>query len=126
MFYWMCFFVAVLTEITGTLSMKYAIMTDGTLGMSIMYIMITCSYICLAIAIKRIPLGVAYAIWEGIGGFFITVFSVFFFKEPMNVIKLTGLLVLLAGIILVKSGEKKSLLKLTRHVKKEGRHHAKR
>lgn len=109
MLYWLCFFIAVLTEIIGTLTMKHFSVMGGSFGLIVMYIMIIFSYLFLAIAIKRIALGVAYALWEGIGGFFITVFSVMLFGESMTIIKFTGLLMLLGGIILVKSGTKKPL-----------------
>ncbi len=38
--------------------------------------MIATSYIFVAIAVKKVALGVAYALWEGIGIVIITTFSV--------------------------------------------------
>lgn len=104
MLYWVYLVIAIATEIVSTLSMKHASMTGEHFGYLVMYVMITCSYICLAIAIKRIALGVAYALWEGIGTFFITIFSIMLFNEPMNWVKAFGLLMLLIGLSLVKSG----------------------
>ncbi|MCO9667080.1 multidrug transporter subunit MdtJ, partial [Salmonella enterica subsp. enterica serovar Montevideo] len=43
---------------------------------ALMLVMITLSYIFLSFAVKKIALGVAYALWEGIGILFITIFSV--------------------------------------------------
>jgi spermidine export protein MdtJ len=98
MLYWVYLVIAIATEIVSTLSMKHASMTGEHFGYLVMYVMITCSYICLAMAIKRIALGVAYALWEGIGTFFITIFSIMLFNEPMNWVKA------LIGLSLVKSG----------------------
>ncbi|HDJ2774378.1 TPA: multidrug transporter subunit MdtJ, partial [Serratia rubidaea] len=67
----------------------------------------TASYILLSVAIKRVALGVAYALWEGIGILFITLFSVLWFDEPVSMLKLLGLATLIAGIMLVKSGTRK-------------------
>lgn len=53
-------------------------------------------------------LGVAYALWEGIGIVIITTFSVLWFGESLSALKLGGLAMLIAGITLIKSGTKKS------------------
>lgn len=68
---------------------------------------ITLSYIFLSFAVKKIALGVAYALWEGIGILFITIFSVLLFDEALSTMKIAGLLTLVAGIVLIKSGTRK-------------------
>jgi spermidine export protein MdtJ len=69
-----------------------------------MLVMIALSYILLSFAIKRIALGVAYAMWEGVGIMFITLFSVLLFDEALSAVKVAGLLTLILGIVLIKSG----------------------
>ncbi|MBV6695473.1 multidrug transporter subunit MdtJ, partial [Serratia quinivorans] len=76
--------------------------------MIVMWLMIATSYIFLAIAVKKVALGVAYALWEGIGIVIITTFSVLWFGESLSALKLGGLAMLIAGITLIKSGTKKS------------------
>lgn len=106
MFYRLFLLLAILFEVTGTLSMKYASVHGYYLGHIIMYIMITCSYLCLAIAVKRIPLGIAYALWEGIGTVFILFFSIILFNDPMNLQKIVALIIIFISIALIESGEK--------------------
>ncbi|EBY9392891.1 Re/Si-specific NAD(P)(+) transhydrogenase subunit alpha [Salmonella enterica subsp. enterica serovar Java] len=65
------------------------------------------TYIFLSFAVKKIALGVAYALWEGIGILFITIFSVLLFDEALSTMKIAGLLTLVAGIVLIKSGTRK-------------------
>lgn len=57
---------------------------------------------------KKIALGVAYALWEGIGILIITLFSVMLFDETLSTMKIAGLTTLVAGIVLIKSGTRKS------------------
>ncbi|UWS46735.1 SMR family transporter [Klebsiella variicola] len=52
-------------------------------------------------------LGVAYALWEGIGILLITVFSVLLFDESLSPLKIAGLTTLVVGIVLIKSGTQK-------------------
>ena len=107
MFYWILLALAIVAEITGTLSMKWASVSDGSTGFILMLVMITLSYIFLSFAVKKIALGVAYALWEGVGILLITLFSVMIFDETLKTMKIAGLTTLVAGIVLIKSGTRK-------------------
>ncbi|QXW41777.1 multidrug/spermidine efflux SMR transporter subunit MdtJ [Klebsiella grimontii] len=109
MFYWILLVLAIVAEITGTLSMKWASVSGGHTGFILMLVMIALSYIFLAFAVKKIALGVAYALWEGIGILLITIFSVLLFDETLSTIKIAGLVTLVAGIVLIKSGTQKTV-----------------
>ncbi|MCE0490051.1 multidrug/spermidine efflux SMR transporter subunit MdtJ [Pantoea sp. Mb-10] len=102
--YWILLALAIVAEITGTLSMKWASLHGGRAGYIFMLAMIALSYIFLSFAVKKIALGVAYAMWEGIGILLITLFSVTLFDEAISLMKIAGLTTLVAGIVLVKSG----------------------
>ena len=107
MFYWIVLALAIVAEITGTLSMKWASTSGGSAGFIMMLVMIALSYIFLAFAVKKIALGVAYALWEGIGILLITLFSVTLFDESLSPMKIAGLATLVVGIVLIKSGTRK-------------------
>ena len=109
MFYWILLALASVAEITGTLSMKWASVSGGHIGFILMLVMIALSYIFLAFAVKKIALGVAYALWEGIGILLITLFSVLLFDEALSPIKMAGLATLVVGIVLIKSGTQKAV-----------------
>ncbi|MCU6671428.1 multidrug/spermidine efflux SMR transporter subunit MdtJ [Enterobacteriaceae bacterium H4N4] len=108
MFYWILLALAIVAEIVGTLSMKWASVSGGHAGFILMLMMISLSYIFLSFAVKKIALGVAYALWEGVGILLITLFSVMLFDEPLSMMKIAGLTTLVAGIILIKSGTRKT------------------
>ncbi|WP_333609984.1 multidrug/spermidine efflux SMR transporter subunit MdtJ [Pantoea piersonii] len=104
MFPWVLLLLAIFSEIIGTLAMKWSSVDESGTGYLIMLVMIACSYIFLSFAVKKIALGVAYALWEGIGIVLITIFSVQMFDEPLSLMKIAGLTVLIAGIMLIKTG----------------------
>ncbi|MDR5617746.1 multidrug/spermidine efflux SMR transporter subunit MdtJ [Arsenophonus sp.] len=118
MIYWIFLASAIVIEVIGTLSMKYSSVSGDMTGLLVMYFMIASSYILLAMAVKKVALGVAYALWEGIGVIFITAFSVLLFNESLPPMKLIGLALLIVGIALIKSGTKKTS---TLHSIKQGK-----
>lgn len=104
MFAWILLLLAIFSEIIGTLAMKWSSVDESATGYWIMLVMIACSYIFLSFAVKKIALGVAYALWEGIGILIITLFSVQLFGEPLSPMKIAGLSTLVLGIMLIKTG----------------------
>jgi len=105
---WVLLSLAIITEIIGTLFMKWSSLNGSHSGYLLMLVMIACSYILLSFAIKRIALGVAYALWEGIGIMLITLFSVLLFDEALSAMKTGGLMTLIVGIVLIKIGTQSS------------------
>lgn len=51
--YWILLGLAIATEITGTLSMKWASVSEGNGGFILMLVMISLSYIFLSFAVKK-------------------------------------------------------------------------
>lgn len=96
--------VAIISEVIGTLAMKYGASGAPVLGLSVMYVMLAVSYGSLAIAVKKIPLAVAYGAWESLGLVLISLFSALLFSEPLSVMKTSGIAAIIAGILLLESG----------------------
>ncbi|OQP30504.1 multidrug/spermidine efflux SMR transporter subunit MdtJ [Pantoea latae] len=115
MFAWVLLLLAIFSEIIGTLAMKWSSVDESATGYWIMLVMIACSYIFLSFAVKKIALGVAYALWEGIGILIITLFSVQLFGEPLSPMKIAGLSTLVIGIMLIKTGTRQK--KEAQHVR---------
>ena len=60
------------------------------------------SFYFLALSLKHIPLGTAYAVWTGIGTVGTVIFGVILFKEPASVVRFLCIFLILAGIVGLK------------------------
>jgi quaternary ammonium compound-resistance protein SugE len=60
------------------------------------------SFYLLSVAMKTLPVGTAYAVWVGIGAVGTAIAAVFLFQEPVNVMRVMGVLLILAGIAALK------------------------
>ena len=56
----------------------------------------------LAIAMRTLPLGTAYAIWTGIGAVGTAVLGILLFKEPADFWRLASIFCIVAGIVGLK------------------------
>ena len=82
--YWLSLFVAGLFEIFWAVGLK---MTDGfskIIPSVITILGIIASFFFLSIALKKLPLSIAYAIWTGIGTVGTVIFGIFYFHEPTD------------------------------------------
>ncbi|HMM40106.1 MAG TPA: multidrug efflux SMR transporter [Desulfovibrio sp.] len=96
--------VAIILEVAGTSVMKLSQETWPVLGMGCMYLLLGLSYFFLARAVVKLPVGVAYAVWEGLGLTLITIVSVTLLGERFDATRLMALGMVLAGTLLVHHG----------------------
>jgi small multidrug resistance pump len=55
--------------------------------------------VALTLALKRIDVSVAYAVWSGLGTAMIAAIGLLIFKEPLTLVKMLSLLCIIAGVI---------------------------
>lgn len=96
--------LAIIAEILGTSTIKLLCTTYPIKGYSFLFLAIGLSYYFLSKAIVRIPLGLAYALWEGLGIAIITCIGYMFFKETLCTKKIIGIISIIFGICMLKSG----------------------
>ena len=60
------------------------------------------SFWLLSVAMRSIPIGTAYAVWVGIGATGTVILAIALFGEPLNLLRLAGIALVLAGIATLK------------------------
>lgn len=102
--YWLFLFISIGFEVIGTSIMKASQETWPVLGMGLMFIMLSLAYFTLSKAVLKLPVGVAFACWEGVGLALITLVSVSFLGEKITLLKFIAICMLLAGTYMVNKG----------------------
>ncbi|MBZ4413886.1 DMT family transporter [Myxococcus faecalis] len=59
------------------------------------------AFALLSQAVKQVPIGVAYAMWSGLGTAAIVVIGVTFLGEAINLTKVAGILLIIGGVVLL-------------------------
>ena len=96
---WFVLALAILSEVVGTLALK---MSNG---FSILFpsIIVVVGYGTslwfLALCLKSLDVGTAYAIWAGVGTALVSIAGVFLFKEPMTAVKVVSLTFIILGVV---------------------------
>ncbi len=59
------------------------------------------AFVCLAFSLKTIPVGVAYAIWSGVGVVLITGIGWVLFRQALEPLALAGIGLILTGVVVL-------------------------
>ena len=97
--YWLYLALAILFEVCGTTSMKLSHGFTRILPTVAMIFFYMLSFAFLTLALKKIDISVAYAIWSGVGVMLITIVGIFFFKENVSVLKILSILFIVIGVV---------------------------
>jgi len=101
MLFWLYLLIAILTEVVGTSLMKVSQGLTRLVPTIFMFVLYAISFVFMALALKKIEVGVAYAIWSGLGTAMIALIGIAWFRESMNLPKLLGIILIIAGVVLL-------------------------
>jgi len=99
---WLLLLVAGALEVCWAIGLKY---TDGftRLAPSVFtLITMVASVVCLAWALRTIPVGTGYAVWTGIGAVGTAIFGIVLFGETASLARLACIGLIVAGIVGLK------------------------
>ncbi len=101
MLFWIYLLIAILTEVVGTTMMKVSQGLTRLMPSVLMFVMYAVSFVFMALALKKIEVGTAYAIWSGLGTAMIATIGIVAFRESMSIPKLIGLALIIGGVVLL-------------------------
>ncbi len=101
MLFWLFLLVAILTEVAGTSLMKASQGLTRLLPTIFMFVLYAISFVFMALALKKIEVGIAYAIWSGLGTALIAMIGIAWFRESLNLLKLVGIILIIGGVVLL-------------------------
>lgn len=100
---WLYLFIASVFEVGWPSGMKMVSISANKIGWIIFSIIaMIISGVFLYLAQKQIPIGIAYAIWTGIGAVCTFLLGVFVFQDSINLMKIFGISLIIIGIIFLE------------------------
>lgn len=96
---WLILGGAILCEVIGTTLMK---LSDSLSRWAFVPPMLVCyvlALVGLSLSLKTIEVGIAYAVWAGVGTLVIAVVGIVFFRESVSPLKVASIVLVIAGVI---------------------------
>ncbi len=100
--------IAIVAEVIATTSLK-ACEEFSKLVPSVMVVVGYClAFYFLMLSLRSIPVGIAYAIWSGVGVVIVTLISYFIFRQALDKPALIGMTLIISGVIVIQTLSKSS------------------
>jgi len=99
---WFLLFLAGLLEVVWAIGLKQSEGFTRPLASTITIAAMVVGFWLLAVAMRTLPIGTAYAVWVGIGAIGTAIAGIVLFHESVSTLKLVSLTLILVGIVGLK------------------------
>lgn len=98
--------IAIVAEVVATMALKASDSFTKFGPLAVTAIGYAIAFYFLALTLKAIPVGVAYAIWSGLGIVLISVMGFVVFRQSLDIPAIVGLSLIIAGVIVINAFSK--------------------
>jgi small multidrug resistance pump len=90
--------IAIVAEVVGTSALKASDGFTKPIPATLVVLGYGVAFYFLSLVLKAIPVGVAYAIWSGVGIALISIIGVFAFNQKLDLPAILGVALIVAGV----------------------------
>ncbi len=98
---WVYLMIAIAAEVVGTSALKASEGFSRPVPTLITGIGYAVAFFFLALTLRTIPMGVAYAVWSGVGIVLISLVGWLAFRQSLDTPALIGLGLIVAGVVVI-------------------------
>ena len=102
MSHWLYLGLAIAFEVFGTTMLKIAASAAGWTAGAAVAVGYSASFVCLALALRVVPVGVAYAIWSGVGTALVALIGWTAFGQKLTLAGGAGIALIVLGVVIVQ------------------------
>ena len=94
--------IAILSEVAATSALKASDGFRNLLPSAVVVVGYGSAFYFLSLALRTIPMGVAYAIWSGIGIVLISLAGLVLYGQKLDLAALAGIALIIAGVFVLE------------------------
>ncbi|MCH7294760.1 MULTISPECIES: DMT family transporter [Acinetobacter] len=98
---WIILFIAITAEVIATSALKSSEGFTKPVASIVVVVGYLIAFYCLSLTLKTIPVGVAYAIWSGVGIVLITTVAWFVFDQKLDIWGIIGIVLIMSGVLIL-------------------------
>ena len=101
-------FVAIVAEVVGTSALKASQEFTRFWPSVVVVVGYGLAFYMLTLVLRTVPVGIAYALWAGLGIVLVTLIGVLVFGEKLDLPAMLGLAMIIAGVVVIQAFSKVS------------------
>jgi len=98
---WLFLFIAIIAEVIATSALKSSEGFSKPIASIVVVLGYMIAFYCLSLTLKTIPVGIAYAVWSGIGIVLITTVAWIVFDQKLDVWGIVGIALIMSGVLIL-------------------------
>ena len=98
---WIFLCVAIIAEVIATSALKSSEGFSKPIASVIVVLGFIIAFYCLSLTFKTIPVGIAYAIWSGVGIVLVTIIAWIVFDQKLDVWGIIGIALIMSGVLVL-------------------------
>lgn len=99
--HWLYLAIAILMEVLATSVLKAVDGFTRWLPSVVVVAGYACSFYFLSLTLRAIPLGIAYAVWSGVGLALVSLIGWIVYEQPLDLAAQAGIALIVAGVIVL-------------------------
>ena len=103
---WLMLVVAIAAEVIATSTLKS---TEGFTRLWPSVVVVVCyeiAFILLALTLKKIPVGIVYAVWSAVGVALVTLIAWLFLDQTLDAAGIVGVSLIVGGVVVINAFSK--------------------
>jgi small multidrug resistance pump len=101
--HWIYLSIAIVAEVVGTSCLKSSQGFTRLWPSLVVVVGYAVAFYFLALTLRTMSVGIAYAVWAGAGVALITAIGWVFFHEPLDAAALIGIVLIVAGVVVINA-----------------------
>ena len=98
---WLILFIAIVAEVVATSALKSSEGFTKPIASIVVVLGYIIAFYCLSLTLKTIPVGIAYAVWSGVGIVLITTVAWIVFDQKLDVWGIIGIVLIMSGVLVL-------------------------
>lgn len=98
---WLFLILAIIAEVLATSALKASAGFTKALPLLVVICGYALAFYCLAQTLRTIPVGIAYAVWSGVGIVLISLIAWLFFGQKLDWPAVLGMALIIAGVLVI-------------------------
>ena len=93
--------LAIIAEVTGTTALNMSQQFTKPVPSVVTVLAYAAAFYLLSLSLRTIPMGVAYAVWSGVGIVLIAVIGAVAFRQVPDLPAVIGMVLIIAGVLII-------------------------
>jgi small multidrug resistance pump len=98
---WLVLSIAIVAEVIATLALKASDGFTRWLPSLVVVIGYAIAFYGMSLSLKSIPVGIAYAVWAGVGIVLVSLFSWLFYQQTLTGVQWLGIVFIVSGVMVL-------------------------